>query len=163
MKKIILMLLPLMMLLAGCSTTGGNSLTAEEVALYTAALNQPTLSATCIPPNSCEGMSIVYRDPRDRLQINRGTNANDVWMNVINKAAAFATGAAPLWAIGKVAHEGFKAAGQNTTITGSGNTDQYSVADSNNTTTTSTETVTTSTTTDTNTETTTTDYGGATP
>ncbi|WP_136678626.1 hypothetical protein [Neptunomonas sp. XY-337] len=89
--------------LAGCASN--EPISANQLELIKSQMAQSTLRAHC--PSGCD---ITYKDPRDKLHVPRQTNGWDFANNVVNKSV----GIAPWAAVTKIAADGFKAAGHNT-------------------------------------------------
>jgi len=105
MKKL-LAILPVA-ILSGCSSN--QALTPEHKAQLIKDYNaKNTLEISC--PSGCD---IKYRDPRDKLQLPKSTNGYDVANTLINGVVGVATTVAPWAAVGVIATEGLKEAGDN--------------------------------------------------
>ena len=104
--KITIMLMSLLVL-SGCAS---NSMTNEQkVQLLKDYNERNTLTVTC--PNG--GCTIEYRDPRDKLQLPKNTNGYDVANSIVRSITNIATSVAPWAAVGIIATDGIKSAGDN--------------------------------------------------
>lgn len=109
MKSILIALAVLA--LAGCASAPSN--TDKLVDAQIAAASRPTFSLSC-PPEGCVLGNLSYTDPRDRGQITLPSNGWDLGRDVVRAGKDIALGSAPWVAVGRVAVEGVRHAGGNT-------------------------------------------------
>lgn len=95
--------LAVMAALSGCSSN--EPISENQLALIKAQMATATFSGKCEGP-----CNFAYKDPRDKVHLPRQTNGWDFANNLVNKSV----GVAPWAAVTKIAADGFKAAGHNT-------------------------------------------------
>lgn len=132
MKKILGVLM-MCFIVAGCSSN--QSMTpSQKMSLISEYNQQKTFEIECET-----GCKVSYKDPRDQLNLPSETNGYDVMNTAIKATAGVITTAVPYAAIGVVATEGIRNAGDNVSGSYNSSSAQTSSVTSNSTDSVSTE------------------------